>query len=122
MVRFFMNSVAQVLATLFIWGASSAMVTAFSIQNNVSGFNFVILIAIVMASAVSATRFVWRGPAAAAVEAAYSSSEKTKRAANQRLQRVMNSLSDDEIAELRARLSADDEMVPLESLMRKKSS
>jgi hypothetical protein len=90
-----------------------------AIINQVSGGTLALLTAILAVTAASATTAVWRDRhgSATAVEAA----EKAKR--HSRVERLMEQLDDRDIAELRARLAAneDGDAVPLEDLLRRQS-
>jgi hypothetical protein len=78
----------------------------------VKDLNAVILVGLVMLCAAYSTRVIWQSGTEAAL-----APEKTKRIGSRRVNRLVQSLSDDEIEELRARLSSDGEVMPLETLL-----
>jgi hypothetical protein len=103
---------ARVLATMFVWGGVSILGSF----TDVTGGFAVMMIAILAFAAMMSTRAVWGiGGQSADTQAQL---EKAKRVGSMRLGRIVDSLSDDEIAELRMRLMGnDEEVVPLDSLL-----
>ncbi len=108
------NNEAKVLSTFFIWFAFTMVsMTAMIRDIHLEGLGAIGLAVLLVAGAVLATQFVWAGNSISAAEA----DEKAKR--RTRLDRVMDYLSDDELEELRARLTteSDGEQVSLEELL-----
>lgn len=104
---------ARVGGTFFIWVAFTVVSVASIVNSEViGGFLFLIMILLVGA-AVSATQAVWKGAGADK----RGESEKSKR--QDRLDKVIAKLSDEDIDELRARLLADGdgEAVSLDELL-----
>lgn len=106
------SEITRLLTTGFIWIATTLIVVATTQGGVVQDENAVILVAIAMLGAALSTRYVWR-----TTEARIDEAEKSKRHGSRRVQRLVSSLSDDELEELRARLSADGEVMPLEALL-----
>lgn len=106
------STIARVIATGVIWAMTPLIILA-ATDTAVRDMNAVILVAIVMIAAALSTRSVWN----ADPDSALSATEKSKRTGSRRVRRLMDRLSDDELAELRARLSDDGEVVPLDSLL-----
>lgn len=112
-----MANLAKMLVTFFIWGMAPLIVIAATDQA-VRDINAVIVVTVVMLAAAMGTRAVWTSDALT-VEA---QTEKSKRVGSRRVRRLMDSLSDDELDELRARLGEDGEVVPLDSLLQTSSA
>jgi len=110
-----MREISRLIATLLIWVSFTVVMTSSSSplnSNGLSGGAAVIAIAFLAAAAGGSTLAVW---VARPQETTQPPLEKAKRT---RVGRFMDSLSDDEIAELRARLMADDaEPVALDDLL-----
>ena len=103
---------ARVLATMFVWGGVSIL-GGFT---DVSGGAAVIMVAILAFAAMGSTWAVWQTDTQGSDEQI--AVEKSKRTNAPRLSRLIDSLDDDEIAELRLRLMAnDEESVPLDTLL-----
>ena len=111
------SNLAKMLVTFFIWGMTPLIVIA-ATDSAVRDVNAVIVVAFVMLAAAMGTRAVWRTD----VLTSDASTEKSKRTGSRRVRRSMDSLNDDEMEELRARLGTDGEVVPLESLLQQRSS
>ncbi|MBC7812783.1 MAG: hypothetical protein H7175_16630 [Burkholderiales bacterium] len=114
-----MDSRSRLLATLFIWTAYVLVITVgipmIGMMGNMAGF----IVILGGAAGFLTTGFFWnwgRLPMAGLGGTLEAEAEKNKR--RTRVERVLNSLSDEEVEVLRRRLSADDdELVSLETLM-----
>lgn len=105
---------SRVIATAFIWFMAALILGI--LKDSVSSFNLVVLAGMVLLTVGLSTRWVWNSgaqPVAAEV-----SPEKAKRIEVDRVSRLVESLSDDELDHLRARLSEQERMVPLDDLLR----
>ncbi len=109
------SNFTRLIATACIWGMTPLIILA-ATDSAVRDLNAVILVAIVMFAAAFSTRAVWNN----VTETAQTMAEKSKRTGSRRVNRLMDGLSDDELDELRSRLSGDGEMVPLESLIQQR--
>ena len=108
------SNFARVVATTAIWGAFAIVMGM--VMGNLSDGSLVILSAIFMIGAAGATSAVWAGGRAAGAQSV-AAVEKSKRAGSMRVSRIVDSLSDEELDQLRARLEEREETVPLESLL-----
>lgn len=107
-----MSTLSRLIATGIIWAMTPLIIVA-ATDSAVRDGNAVVLVAIVMIAAALSTRSVWNAIPGGALEAG----EKTKRTGSRRVRRLVESLTDDELDELRARLSDDGEVVPLDTLL-----
>lgn len=107
-----LTNLSRMLTTAFIWGVTPLIILA-ATESAVRDQYAVLLVTIVMIVAGASTHAVWKGGDNAATAPA----DKHKRTGSRRVRRLVDSLSDDELDELRARLSADGEVVPLETLL-----
>lgn len=93
---------------------------AMSSQLNANMGPLVLLSAILILAAVVSTVFIWRNAhldAAEPARAAKASGKAKRGAANNRVELVMNNLDDNELAELRSRLEAENEPTSFEELL-----
>ncbi len=111
-----MQSLAKLAAIFFIWTAFTIIMTAGnSPLSNATGETAVIMTVVLAIAAAGSTAAVWQSKEP--VQPQEQSSEKAKRTRT-RVGKFMDSLGEEELAELRARLGAEDgETVPLERLM-----
>lgn len=113
------SNFARVATSALIWAAVSFV--ALSMRLSVSGFDAVVMVFLLMAAAAWATRAVWLAdtPAMTATTTTPAEeAEKAKRRGSLRVRSLVDSLTDEELDELRARLMERDEQpVPLESLL-----
>ena len=111
-----MNNIqARVLATGLIWTALTVLGVAAMVTGASSGSMTAILFVLIVGATISTgTIWRWARPNSTAVEEA----EKEKR--RTRLDRMMDTLDERELEELRHRLTGDgdDERYPLEELVR----
>lgn len=116
-----MQSFAKLTAIFIIWTAFTVIMTAGnSPLAEATGDAAVIMTVVLAIAAAGSTAAVWQSKEPH--QSSEQSSEKAKRTPT-RVGKFMDSLGDDEIAELRARLVADDgETVPLERLMAEQES
>lgn len=113
------GNLARMLATLFIWAGATVMIT----ENNlaITEGNAVLLIGILAGIAGLCTLAVWVSGREHDVAQAAAEAEKNKRVGSRRVERLVDSLSEDELDQLRARLQERDDMVPLETLLNRPS-
>lgn len=116
-----MLSLTKLAANFIIWAAFAFIMTASnSPLSEATGDAAVIMTIVLAIAAAGSTAAVWQSKEPH--QSSEQSSEKAKRTRT-RVGKFMDSLGDDEIAELRARLVADDgETVPLERLMAEQES
>lgn len=107
-----MDNLARLLATAVIWMAVTGIMISMAVTN--TDINFII-VAIVMGTGAGATASIWN--ASHGEKAALSQSEKSKR--RSRVERLLDSMDDRELEELRARLdeNVDGEMVTLDEVL-----
>ncbi len=110
-----MNAIAKLVATFMIWACFTIIMTAGSSPVSQAMGGTAVIMTVVLAIAASAsTAAIWQS----GEKTESHSAEKAKRT-HTRVARFVDRLSDDEIAELRSRLMADDgEVVPLDELLR----
>lgn len=108
-----MGNNQRLLATALIWMAFAA-IAMYGINSRMDEPALVFIVAICALAAASSTRALWTYSAEAGEEA-----EKAKRQG--RVGRLMAALSEDDLAELRARLAAgsDGEALSLDDLLRR---
>lgn len=106
---------SRVIATGFIWFMAALILGI--LRDSVSSFNLVVLAGMLLLTVGLSTRWVWNSGAQPAT-AEETSAEKAKRIEADRVSRLVDSLSDDELDHLRARLSEQERMVPLDDLLR----
>jgi len=109
-----MDNLARLLATAVIWLASMGIIIALAVTGSEALNNFIV-VAIIMGTAAGATASIWN--AAHGEKAALSQSEKSKR--RSRVERLLDSMDDRELEELRTRLdeNVDGEMVTLDEVL-----
>ncbi len=112
MSNLMVSNVARLIATSVIWIALPFIVEA--TQGSVDGGGMIPLVAIIMITAAGSTHSIWTAGARGALDV---SDEKAKRTGSARVRRMIDTLSDEELDELRARLSASETPVPLETLL-----
>lgn len=108
------NGFTRLVATAGVWAMTPLIIVA-ATDRAVQDLNAVILVAIVMFGAAYTTRIIWQSGMETAV-----TPEKHKRIGSRRVNRIVDSLSEDELDELRGRLSADGEVMPLETLLKQR--
>mgnify|MGYP001175484672 CR=1 FL=1 len=105
---------SRVISTIFVWLMGVTIIHT-TRQPFGGGFETVMIVAMVIAGLILSTRWIWlSGTHVATTEKL---AEKGKRGASDRVSRLVESLSDEELAQLRARLSEQERMVPLEDLL-----
>ncbi len=109
-----MENLARLLATCVIWLAAMGTIIALAVTGSEALNNFIV-VAIVMGAAAGATIPIWT--ASQGESAALRESGKSKR--RSRVERMLESMDDRELEELRARLddSVDGEMVTLDEVL-----
>lgn len=112
-----MSEISKLIATFLIWMSFTIVMTSGTSPLNssdLSGGSAVLAIVFLAIAAGGSTLGIWVGTAKASREQSDGKAKRTR----SRVGQFMDSLSDDEVAELRARLMVEeDESVPLESLL-----
>ena len=110
------NTEARVGASFFIWVAFTVVAVAAIVNSAVIGGLLFLIMILLTGGAVTATQSIWKSDE----NDRQSESEKSKR--NDKLDRVMARLSDQDIEELRARLlsDSDGEAVSLDELLHRR--
>jgi hypothetical protein len=112
-----MSEISKLIATFFIWTSFTVIMTSGSSPLNnagLSGGSAVLAIAFLASAAGASTLAIWIAGAKANREESNTKAKRTR----SRVGHFVESLSDDEIAELRARSMADDgEVTSLETLL-----
>ena len=111
-----MNSVTKLAATFIIWTAFTIiMTTGNSPLAQATGGSAVMMTVVLAIAAGASSIAIWQGGEKS--NSKHVAVDKAKRTRT-RVGRFVDTLSDDEIAELRARLTAEDgEVVPLDDLL-----
>jgi hypothetical protein len=109
-----MQSITKLAAVFFIWTAFTIIMTSSNSPLSQADGNGAVVMTVVLAiAAAGSTTAVWQSKESNPVQTA----EKAKRTRT-RVGRFVDSLGEEELAELRSRLVAEDgETVPLEQLM-----
>jgi hypothetical protein len=107
------NNETRLAATFLIW-AGCAAIAIWGRSPNLSDITAVLFTFVIMAAGAGSTMSIWRN--ASDASDAKDMVEKAKRRG--KVERVLDQLSDQDIAELRSRLMEED-AVPLEELMKK---
>jgi hypothetical protein len=112
-----MSEISKLIATFLIWMSFTIIMTSSSSPLNssaLSGGAAVLAIAFLASAAGGSTLAIWIAGARANREESDAKAKRTR----SRVGRFMESLSDDEVAELRTRLMVDDgEVTSLETLL-----
>lgn len=103
------SNFARVVSTAFIWLMMPLIVGMAA--GGVRGVEMVALVTIVCAIAAWTTRAIWTSGIGIMDE------EKAKRVSSRRVQHLLRHMTEAELDEMRARLMADEQAVPLESLL-----
>ncbi|MBZ0281251.1 MAG: hypothetical protein K8L97_10965 [Anaerolineae bacterium] len=106
------DNLARLLATVSIWAAALGIMIAMAVTGQEINF---IIVAIVMGTSAGATATIWGNTHND--RSAERESEKSKR--RSRVERMLESMDDRELEELRARLdeNVDGEMVTLDEIL-----
>jgi len=106
-----MKSIHKLMAMFFIWGAFTLASMAVVVDKQIEAGNVIIVLFFVVA-ALAATRFVTDAP--------LDDEDTIVKAKQTRVDRVLESLNDDELNALRERLAdGDGEMVSLDEVLRR---
>lgn len=110
------HPVFKMITTAFIWLVMPMTIS--SLPSDIGGGDLSMLTISFLIGVVLATRFIWRAGNESMPQ--MSELEKAKRVGSPRIARLMNTLNDQEMEELRARLAYEqEETVPLEDLIRR---
>src|SRR5688500_7718265 len=109
------NNFARVVATIAIWGAVAIVLGI--VTGSLTGVTLLIFGVFLAMAAGASTMSIWNGGREASSHSVETAAEKSKRVGSMRVSRIVDSLSDEELDQLRARLEEREETVPLESLM-----
>ncbi len=110
------DNTTKLSATAVIWTAFAViLIGAFVTLSSYGWIPIVIVIVLMTMAALAGTRMIWRGYATSVVEV-----RKAKR--RSRVERVLDSMDEGELEELRARLTSDGEVVSLDDILSRPNS
>ncbi len=117
----------RLAATIFIWlmltGGVTVLIGNSFMMSEGAVSTLTVMFAIFGIVTAAATRFIWNGTLGlSSSDQAQAQAEKSKRSVDSRVRKLLASLDDNELDDLRQRLSAQDgELVSLDDLLQERS-